>query len=1018
MDSRARGRRPLRSRIRRAGESGTLFEAAFNYVHFHRYGELATRRGLEVVEARFHGDTNLPLMTDFIQDPASGRIELSIAFDPSRYSLSFAEAMVARYLTALAALTTAPDLPHTASDLLSAAERARLADAGRGSRPDMPVQALVPRLAAALAEHRNRTAVETAGKRLSYSELAHTARDFGAGARRALTGSRPGCGDEPTVALLLPRGTDLVTAAVGCLLAGVPFVVCDPAQGPERLRDMLADARAGLVVAAEPQRQAAALPPGVPCRTPQELGADGGSGPDAEPRPGDLAYLVFTSGSSGRPKPVAVPHGALANRLDWSQRAYPLRPDDRVLALAAPVFDFAVWEMLAPLLSGASVITAPDLKESTAGLGALLRETGSTVAHLVPSLIGGLLDEPGPADGSALRLLLVGGEAFPARLLEELRAALPCEVIHQYGPAEAAIDATFHRATAASAPAGGSGTVPIGRPIDNVVVHLLGDNLLPVPPGCAGELFIGGEATARGYHSQPGRTAGAFLPDPNAGMPGARMYRTGDLARLLPDGSLEFLGRTDDQIQVNGVRVEPGEIEAALLAGGLLAEAAVVARATDHGGTRLVAHVVPRDGVPFSADEVLAGLAGLPEALHPSLAVAHAELPRTSSGKVDRLSLRTAELPEQPRGPRAAAATELEERLGALWSQVLGAPGLGVEDDFFVLGGDSIAALQLVARARRDGIAMTARSLYANRTVRALARSLAPARPSADGPRERSRGPALVALRGDGGGAPFFCVHASNGSAAPYVPLAGALSRPRPFFGLDAEGLSPDGPELASVPALAAHYLAQVRAEQPQGRPYLLGGWSTGAAVAFEMAAQLRADGERVAALVLFDPAAPPALDAPPESAELLWLFLRDLAGLAGRPVPPLAVEDLRGLGPDTQQEAVLRTVRTAGLVPDDVLEEVATRLGLFRSLVSAAAVWRPGAYDGPLTVLTAGAGDPAERIAAWRCLTTGAFEARPVDGDHHGMLRRPAVDGLAALLERCLEGLPLGMGEGGGSAG
>ncbi|MEU6064803.1 amino acid adenylation domain-containing protein [Streptomyces sp. NPDC047082] len=991
------------SRIRRAREADALFEAAFNYVHFHRYGELATRSGLEVLDARFHGDTNLPLMTDFIQDPASGRIELSIAFDPAQYRPEFIEAMVDRYRLALATLTSTPELPHTATPLLSEAERLRLADTAHGAKAAPPARPVAPRLAAVLAAGGDRTAVESSGQSVSHRELLATARSFGATARATLAATATG--QEPTVALLLPRGVDLVTAAVGCLLAGVPFVVCDPGQPTERLRAMLIDAGAGLVVATEPGGLTEAVPPGVRCVTPQYLRTSAAPESDADPHPEALAYLVFTSGSTGRPKPVAVSHRALANRLEWSQRAYPLRPEDRMLALASPVFDFAVWEIFGPLLAGACLIAAPELKDSSTGLGELLRRTGATVAHLVPSLLGGLVNEPGPARYPALRLLLVGGEAFPARLLTELRAVLDCEVINQYGPAEATIDATFHRTDASDrGQPDGPATVPVGRPIDSVSIHLLGENLLPVPPGCVGEIFIGGEAPARGYHGHPGRTAEAFLPDPYAGVPGARMYRTGDLARLLPDGSLEFLGRTDDQVQVNGVRVEPGEIEAALHSGGQLAEAAVVVHPADRGGVRLVAHVVPREGVRLTAEEVLAGLEGLPEALRPRLAVIHGALPRTASGKIDRSALRTAELPDRSRTARVEAATELERRLAARWSEVLGTPGPGVTDDFFDLGGDSVLALQLVARARRDEIALTPRLIYTHRTIRALARALSAADPSGATSTTGGRPAALVTLRRDGDLPPFFCVHASNGSAAPYAALATAVPRARPFFALDAEGLAPDGPELASVPALAAHYVEQIRAEQPNG-PYRLGGWSTGAAVAHELAAQLRAAGEQVTALVLFDPAIPPRLDAPPEHALVLWLFLRDLAGLVGRPMPPLEVEQLRPLGPAARTQTVLSAIREAGLVAEEAMPEVAARLGVFGAMVSSAAVWQPSVYDGPLTLMVAGDATVAEeRFAGWRAFTTGDAAALPVAGDHHTMLRAPAVAALAELLDRCLD--------------
>jgi amino acid adenylation domain-containing protein len=1005
------------SRIRQAGQAGSLFEAAFNYVRFHRYGELSTRSDLTVLETGFHGDTNLPLMTDFMQDPVSGRIELSIAFDSSRYDTTFIEAMVDRYRRALDALTEGPDLPHSADAVLSEAERDLLARAAQG--PCVPASttqtanagdarptadALTAAVESALRTHADRPAINADGRTVDYGELAATARTCGAAVRAALACTDRGAGS--TVALLLPRGIELVTVALGCLLAGVPFVVCDPAQAPERLHRALVDADAGLVVAGSDDL-ATALPAGVPCYPPHRLRAAPDPGPPAAPHPDDLAYLVFTSGSTGRPKPVAVTRRALANRLDWSQRAYPLQPEDRVLALASPVFDFAIWECFAPLLAGACVVAAPDLMDSGTGLGDLLRQTGTTVAHLVPSLLGGLVDDPALAHCTRLRLLLVGGETFPTSLLDQLRTVLSCEVINQYGPAEATIDATFHRVGAPRhTPADRSGsTVPIGRPIDNVSIHLLGENLLRVPPGCVGEVFIGGAAVARGYHGRPGATAAAFLPDPWTGTPGARMYRTGDLARLLPDGALEFLGRIDDQVQVNGVRVELGEVEAALREGGLVEQAVVVAHRSGRGALQLVAHAVARPGSAVSGEQVLAGLDGLPRALRPARVVLRSELPRTASGKIDRRALEAIGTTESPGGrPRLPAppTTGLERRLAELWSQVLDTPDPGVEDDFFDLGGDSISALQLVARGRRDGIGLTPRLIYAHRTIRTVARALEAVvlSPAAAEP---AAGAALVSLRQGSGATPFFCVHASNGSSAPYAALAAALPRPRPFFGLDAEGLRPDGPELASVPALAAHYLAQVRDRQPQG-PYLFGGWSTGGAIAFEMAVQARAQGEEVAALILLDPSVPPMLAGPPEHALLLWLFLRDLAGLTGRPMPALTVDRLRSLEPGARVAATIEAIREAALVPEEVVDQLAAQMDVFCALVGAAAVWNPRRYDGPLTLLVAGSDEEAQhRLTGWRSFTGADAVAHAVGGTHHTMLRRPALDGLAPLLDQCL---------------
>ncbi|RLV04527.1 hypothetical protein CTZ27_11450 [Streptomyces griseocarneus] len=522
---------------------------------------------------------------------------------------------------------------------------------------------------------------------------------------------RRGVRADTTVGVCLPRSVDLVVAVLAVLKAGGAYVPLDPAYPPRRLAFMAADSRARVIVTADPWAARLPATPAALVRTDadaREIRAAPAGPPPDEARPGSLAYVVHTSGSTGDPKGVEVEHRGLANRLRWERRTFRHGPGDAVLHHAPLGFDVAAWEILAPLVCGARLVLAPPegARDTRLLLDTVVRER-VTALTLVPSLLDVLLDwQPGLEHATALRHVFAGGEALSPELARRFLAAVPHAGLYNfYGPSETSIDATWWHCTPDTIAEG----VPIGRPLAGVRAYLLDDTGAPVPVGASGELVVGGVGVARGYRGRPGDTRERFLPDPFAAESGARMYRTGDLARYRPDGAIDFLGRADDQVKVSGFRVEPREVEAALEEHPAVRQAVVKAV----GGSRLVGfascdgHAQNTDGTdgtgntngtPRPSRQELTGWLRerLPAHMVPGVVQVLPAFPLLPNGKVDRAALTTAQ-----EGPAPATADgRLAVRVERLMAEVLDRPAIGPDGDFFRLGGSSLQAARFVARLR------------------------------------------------------------------------------------------------------------------------------------------------------------------------------------------------------------------------------------------------------------------------------------------------------------------------------
>jgi amino acid adenylation domain-containing protein len=567
-------------------------------------------------------------------------------------------------------------------------------------------------------------AIGGGGRWLGYGELVGGAQRV-AGRLRALD-----AGPESLVGVCLERRPELGPALLGVLEAGAAYLPLDPALPAARLRTLLCDAGAAVLVTEERlARLAAEIGPGLPQILVDAESLDGGDAAAVEAapvHPDAAAYAVYTSGSTGTPKGVLIPHRALANHALAAAGAFALGPADRVLQFAALGFDVLAEELFPTWLAGGAVVLRPaDGAGSVAELVELFRRERITVANLpaplwhqwVAELEGGR--HPPPPD---LRLVVVGSDAVLAERLAVWRRRVGARVrwLNAYGPSEATVTATFHEPRAGDPPPTGP-VVPIGRPIAGIDILLLAADGEPAPPGEAGEIALAGAGLARGYLGRADLTAERFVPHPLAVRGGERLYRTGDRGRFLPDGALEFLGRLDDQVKVRGVRVEPREVEAALAACPGVREAAVLPRELRPGERQLVAWVATAAGTTVA--ELRRQLRRtLPEAMVPAAWVLLDALPKSPSGKVDRAALPPPAPATADGDEPEAAAGAVEEVLAGVWAELLDLPRVRPEDDFFELGGHSLAAGQMLALVREAcGVELPARALFAAPTLAAFA---------------------------------------------------------------------------------------------------------------------------------------------------------------------------------------------------------------------------------------------------------------------------------------------------------
>ncbi|MGZ4134932.1 MAG: non-ribosomal peptide synthetase, partial [Tumebacillaceae bacterium] len=836
-------------------------------------------------------------------------------------------------------------------------------------------------------------------RKLTYRELNEQANKLAHGLQKR--GIQP----DSLVAIYLEHSPELIVGLLAILKAGGAYLPLDPVYPLDRIVYALEDAKVPVLLTVE--RLAAKLPElqtQVIC-----LDADAAViAQESEQNPvtnvtfDNFAYVIYTSGSTGRPKGTLIEHRGMMNYIQWAAQAYEVAAGDGVPVHSSIAFDLTVTAIIPPLMTGKQIVLVPQSVGVDSLLQVLEQYQNFSYIKLTPAHLKLLNQQVPPTHAKNLfRKIIIGGEALHADdVAFWLDNAPDTELINEYGPTETVVGSIVHTV---SRDLEVSGSIRIGRPIANTQIYLLDNHQQLVPVGVPGEIYIGGAGVARGYLNLPELTAERFVPNPFDRNRSAKLYKTGDLARYLQNGELEYIGRIDDQVKVRGYRIELGEIESVLAHHSDVKDVVVTVvsvREEQADDKRLVAYLIPNEQDVLDQQELRRfAKQTLPDYMVPSHFMILDELPLTTNGKVDRRALpKPTDLSVARESAYVAPRDTLELQLVRIWEEILGVSDIGIQDDFFQLGGTSLLAVQVVMKIRKQlGTNLSLVSLYQDGTVEHLAGIL-----REDGDEgQKSR---LVELKKGNEQTPLFLVHPIGGLVNSYLDLAHEMGD-RPIYGLQSPGLEDDQEVLTSVEAMATAYLEDIRTVQPEG-PYLLAGWSFGGVVAFEMAQQLQTHGQEVAFLGMLDAHEPSVLEQVRvlSDQELLFDFVADMVQRFEWEV------DRENWEPGSIDEGVREVYDVLHsqekLPPHMEFADFHRFFEVYKVNRYANSTYRPKASDSSVTLFRATEGRDEFLLQhptlGWEHLVR-QLNVHDVEANHYSMMKAPHIQAIAAQIRACL---------------
>jgi len=954
----------------RAASHTPFFGTILNWVNTPASSEFAGTRSGSIENAAIKFDLTLNVLE------TNGALPASIEYSTELYEAATITRVVEHLQKLLSGIPADPDGLISELPLLGQEERNQLLVSwNQTGAPHFPDETMLELLEEQARKTPQDSAVIFDGKSLSYRELHQQANRVANFLRKS--GVKP----EVPVGICMERNSQLIPALLGILKAGGGYVPLDPKYPAERLRYILADCIAPMFLT---QQKLSGLLSytGIVVKLDtewEEISKQSSENPPITALPENLAYVIYTSGSTGRPKGVAIRNGSAAAMLRWAHQTFTQQELACVLASTSICFDLSVFEIFAPLSCGGTVL----LCETALELPKMEDARKITLINTVPSVMRELVRSRTIPE--AVRVANLAGEALPYDLVRDVYSTSRVQrVFNLYGPSE---DTTY--STYASLEREVT-TAPIGRPIAGTQAYVLDEWMQPVPTGGTGELYLAGAGLARGYLGRPELTAEKFIPNPFSTAPGQRMYRTADRVRRRNDGNLEFLSRMDHQVKVRGFRIEPGEIEAVLLAHGKAHEAAVITREDHFSETQIVAFVVLDENSPRTFLELRQYMKGLlPFYMRPNRYVALQHLPVNSNGKVDRSSLALLPLPDETREP-VLPQTATEEALCKIWADVLKRPAIGVEDDFFALGGHSFLAINLISQIMRYfGHRLAVAEIFQHSTPREMARVI-------DHHKKSMASSALVCMnKGSEEVPPLYLMHPVGGNILCYSDLVRFFSRQKPFYAVQA--LPAEHASQATVEEIASGYLQFIKKRDRYGQ-YELGGWSFGGLLAFELAQKAAASGDPPTALYLFDPTVPedlPAVQADDDLSALFTLTLiTDFSG--GKTFDLAKLKADFGLEKRTL-EAQLEKATQLGLLPRSLnLAAHAQYFEVFKRNIQAARIYRARKYSGHTVLVLPEMRGPQ----MWPAVLPADARFARIPGNHFTMLRGSNAAAIASLIE------------------
>ncbi|MCP1462319.1 amino acid adenylation domain-containing protein [Pseudomonas sp. S3E17] len=890
-------------------------------------------------------------------------------FDPATV-----ERLVARLVMLLEAAALAPDTALAALPLLEDHERVQVLQAWNDTATQFDAKNLVTLFEDQVLRTPHATAVQHGSRHLSYEQLNQQAN------RLADALLAEGIGAQDLVALALPRSLEFVVAVWGVLKAGAAYLPLDLLHPRERIEWMLEDAKPVLALCLE--SALADFPASVPARAldaEQWLAGRRSSAPLNPVQSAEqLAYVVYTSGSTGQPKGVMVSHAAIANKIASLAGFLEIGADDRVSLLSGVSFDALIVQLAVPLICGGCTVVIDDAtRDDLARFWEYVHTQGISVLSCVPSYLAHALSAA--PQGLVVRQVLLGGEALSASVCQAIYHTLSAQrITNLYGPTETTCDATAYRVTLEDMD---DGTLPIGRPLPNYQVFILDDYLEPVPVGVVGEVYLAGVGLARGYLHQPGLTAQRFIANPY-GEAGSRMYRTGDLGSWRDDGTLVYRGRADQQMKLNGVRIEPGEIEAVLLQHEAVSQATVILRDEPR---QLVGYAVLHEAEAVTPEALKNYLAErLPGYMVPAAMMLLDDLPRTVNGKLDTRALPA---PQRLASGRRAS-TPQEVVLCQLFGEVLGLEEVGLDDSFFELGGHSLLAMRLINRIRGTlHVDVTIRSLFEAPTVAQLQSGLAQDQGSSFS--------VILPLRSVENAPTLYCIHPGRGLSWSYSAFIRRLPDIS-LMGIQARGIEGEEPFAESLAVMVEDYKTQILERQPQG-PYHLLGWSFGGRVAFELACALERGGHEVGEVILLDPRVPfEWLKNENITEKVVFGAILSEAGIAPE---DFATASRSLFACHTALRALHNPLGSIDIENFERIVEVSinnTHLGQEPML---------SRYNGNVTYFTASQEvDPqAPQCEQWRPYIDGVLDNITVDSMHDDLLKEPSISLISGIINNAI---------------